>query len=563
MANEVEPITAATECGPVRGFVSSDGIANYRSIPYAKSPVGALRWQPPVPLTRASGCWMGTLDVSAFAPACLQSAVYGTGGTSSEDCLKLHVWAPNATGPLPVIVWLHGGGLLEGSSFSIQSGYEAVARLPLSMRAIVIGVEYRLGVAGWLALDALAARDSRGGGLVGNYGLLDVLEALRWTRRNVAHFGGDPGRVTVCGQSSGGSLIFALLASPASHGLVQSAISLSGSPRLNSTTAEAASYWHRRVLDRTRCAKTAPAEQAACLLSLNATELLRAAPPEWHADVFGIGVFARTFQYAPLLLIDGPGGVLPRPYVDHEGRPPAYLDANVTLVVGATAQEGDFAPTDDVRTLSPAGLAAFLRNRLRSSLGSSLVEEVIAVYLRSSARPFEPQRLYSEIVADATVVCPNFYLAAAWQSARAAGAAAPIFAYRASQRLSKPFCVLRDREFSPPYCPQYSFHASDMFAWLRPRRSAHFNYSFDEADASYGELIARDFAAIVRHGSTRPSGWRWCATPASPPLRDGLPHDFAANELRLPTTPVQPTHKRNECALWLGHGFYERIGLIN
>ena len=96
---------------------------------------------------------------------------------------------------------------------------------------------------------------------------------------------------------------------------------------------------------------------------MQCTELLRATPPEWHADVFGIGVFARAFQYAPLLLIDGPGGVLPGPYVDRDGRPPAYLDANVTLIVGATAQEGDFAPTDDVRALSPGGLAAFLRSR--------------------------------------------------------------------------------------------------------------------------------------------------------------------------------------------------------
>ena len=134
--------------------------------------------------------------------------------------------------------------------------------------------------------------------------------------------------MTVCGQSSGGSLVFALLASPASRGLLQRGISLSGSPRLNSTTAEAAAVWHRDVVRRTRCAPLLDAANhpargdgapnpllADCLLSLDETELLASTPPNWHADVFGVGVFDPAFAYAPLLLVDGPGGVLPQPYV--------------------------------------------------------------------------------------------------------------------------------------------------------------------------------------------------------------------------------------------------------
>ena len=100
-------------------------------------------------------------------------------------------------------------------------------------------------------------------------------------------------------------------------------------------------------------------------------------------------------------------------------------------------------------------------------------------------------------------------------------------------------------------------------AYTRPTQLIELEGEPDAVGEAYGELIGRDFAALVGHGETRPSGWRRCASPASLPSRDGLPDDFAANELRLPANPVLPTHKRTECALWLGNGFYERIGLIN
>ena len=234
MASASSPTVVMTSCGAVRGLSLPSNVTSYRSIPYAESPTGNLRWQPPMPCTT----WPGTRDATAYRPACLQKAHYGTPSPSSEDCLNIHVSTPpTATALKPIFVWLHGGGLLEGSAFAIQSGFEAVLeRLPTALDAVVVGVEYRLGVSGWLALDALADRDHRGEGKVGNYGLLDVLAALRWVQANAKAFGGDARRVTVCGQSSGGSLVLALLASPASHGLLHRAISLSGSPRLNSTT---------------------------------------------------------------------------------------------------------------------------------------------------------------------------------------------------------------------------------------------------------------------------------------------------------------------------------------
>jgi hypothetical protein len=203
---------------------------------------------------------------------------------------------------------------------------------------------------------------------------------------------------------------------------------------------------------------------------------------------------------------------------------------------------------------------------------------------------FDPQRAYSEMVADATVVCPNFYLASSWQVALAAQAAATttrarrttgvtsttttstsantptaplhpgVVAYRATQSLSHPFCVLRDTRFSPPYCPRYAFHASDMFAWLRPNRTTDFPYTFSEADEAYGSLINARFRAVV-HGET-PRSWEGC-TGARVSTRDALPPDFTASELHLPDAPMVPGERDEACALWLGAGWYERIGLIN
>ena len=171
---------------------------------------------------------------------------------------------------------------------------------------------------------------------------------------------------------------------------------------------EASDYWHKQVVNRTRCRRhaTAGPPLAACLLSLNASELIAAQPPNWHPDAFGFGVFDSTYQYAPLLLIDGEGGVLPEPYVDASGGAPArILDVSVPLILGSTAEEGDFAPTDDVRNSSRAELGAFVTSRLRRFIDEALVMKLVDHYVKDHASsPFEPQRIYSEMVADATVV---------------------------------------------------------------------------------------------------------------------------------------------------------------
>ncbi len=211
--------------GSLRGSVES-GAAIFRGIPYAVSPVANLRWRPPQPAAK----WAGTRDAIKFGPACPQSPdspvmMVGPVGASSEDCLTLNVWKPAGAAvgaKLPVMVWIHGGGFFTGSGSEQQfDGAPYVAR-----GVVFVTINYRLGRLGFFAHPALDAEHPAEPH--GNYGLMDQIAALKWVRSDIAAFGGDPGNVTVFGESAGGISILALMASPLGQGLFQKAIVESG-----------------------------------------------------------------------------------------------------------------------------------------------------------------------------------------------------------------------------------------------------------------------------------------------------------------------------------------------
>ena len=212
-----------TPAGAVRG--AKDGsIGVFKGIPYAQAPMGDLRWKPPVALPR----WSGERAASAFGPACIQpqggpANIY-TGADKlpvSEDCLTLNVWQPAKAKKAPVFIWIHGGALVGGSSREpLYDGRHLAER-----GAVVVSINYRLGVLGWMAHPELSAESSEG--ISGNYGLLDQVAALKWVRDNIAAFGGDPDNVTIAGESAGGLSVMYLMASPAPRGLFDKAIAQS------------------------------------------------------------------------------------------------------------------------------------------------------------------------------------------------------------------------------------------------------------------------------------------------------------------------------------------------
>ncbi len=221
---------AHTTLGDLSG--SSDGdVHAFKGVPYAAPPIGPLRWKPPQP----AATWTGTRNATQFGADCMQKPATGSRAPAiSEDCLTLNIWAPASAERLPIMVWVYGGGFVEGSaSLPLYDG-EALAR----RGAIVVSLNYRTGVFGFLAHRGLAAESPNHS--AGNYGILDVVEALRWIKRNAGAFGGDTTRVTVFGESAGASMLDLLLVSPMSEGLVQQAILESpGAMRPLSTLAQA------------------------------------------------------------------------------------------------------------------------------------------------------------------------------------------------------------------------------------------------------------------------------------------------------------------------------------
>ncbi len=221
-APPTDPLVVAAPAGAVRGRAEGD-IRAFKGIPYAAPPVGEMRWRPPAPLAP----WTGVRNAAQFGAACVQPTpgapnIYSQDlGVTSEDCLTLNVWSPSAADKTPVVVWIHGGSLSAGSSK--ERLYDGV-RLA-SEGVVVVSINYRLGVLGYLAHPDLSAESAAG--LSGNYGLMDQIQALRWVQQNIAAFGGDPANVTIAGESAGGLSVMYLMASPYARGLFSKAIAQS------------------------------------------------------------------------------------------------------------------------------------------------------------------------------------------------------------------------------------------------------------------------------------------------------------------------------------------------
>ncbi|WP_448663682.1 carboxylesterase/lipase family protein [Sphingomonas sp. CJ20] len=214
--------TVEAPAGVVQGSLEK-GLHVFRGVPYAQPPVGAMRWRPPGELP----AWQGVRKATAFGPACVQPRPQTAGiytdppERMDEDCLTLNIWAPRTAAKLPVVVWIHGGALVSGYGHAaMYDGARMAGR-----GVLVVSINYRLGILGYLAHPALSAES--GEGISGNYGLLDQIAALRWVKRNIAAFGGDPANVTIAGESAGGLSVMYLMASPAARGLFHRAIAQS------------------------------------------------------------------------------------------------------------------------------------------------------------------------------------------------------------------------------------------------------------------------------------------------------------------------------------------------
>jgi para-nitrobenzyl esterase len=257
-AATTEPVR--TDAGALSGTTGASGeIRAFKGIPYAAPPTGGLRWKAPQPVAH----WDGVRKAEEFGPRCMQAARGNQQPAPSEDCLYLNVWtgAQSATERRPVMVFTYGGSFTGGSGSEPRYDGEALAKKGV----VAITYNYRLGPFGWLAHPELT-RES-GHNASGNQGLADAIAALQWVQKNVAAFGGDPRRVTIFGESAGGIIVAALVASPESKGLFQRAIS------------ESASWMGTRMVPTPTLAQAeADAVKAAASIGVHSLAEMRAKP---------------------------------------------------------------------------------------------------------------------------------------------------------------------------------------------------------------------------------------------------------------------------------------------
>jgi len=340
-----------TREGAVRG-VRAAGVDRFLGIPYAVAPVGERRWQPPEPHPR----WKGVRDATQFGAHCPQGASPFGLASATEDCLFLNVFMPahgdgaeESGNHLPVMVWFHGGALLVGES----DDYDPV-RL-VAKGVVVVTVNYRLGVLGFLAHPAFTAESPDHAS--GNYGLMDQQEALRWVQRNIARFRGDPGRVTIFGESAGGLSVHSHLASPGSAGLFHGAIIESGAYALSQPSLAQAEALGSAVAALLGCTD----QSAACLRAASVPALLSAFAalklPTVLPDVDGkvltqtIGAAFGAGQFNRVPVIEGSN--------HDEWR--LFVALNIDLVTGPLAPAqytGSIAATLGVPLTTAAALSA-------------------------------------------------------------------------------------------------------------------------------------------------------------------------------------------------------------
>ena len=333
-----------TAYGPVLG-AETDGAYVWLGLPYARPPLGELRWRAPEP----PQAWAAPLAALRFGPSCAQAGRFyspapdeqpfglavreGFGKpVGSEDCLSLNIWRPASTAAhLPVLVFIHGGSNISG--YSADPSYNGRA-LALKANAVVVSINYRLGLFGWLNLPALktgsALDDS------GNFGNLDQLAALRFVQKNIAGFGGDAGNVTLVGQSAGAVNTWALLVSPLATGLFHKAVPLSGGLLFSSTSA-AQSYAERLLAAALQADGLASdaASAAAYIAAHSKAELsdyLRAKPAE---ALLKLVIANPAWGNFPNVIKDG--YVVP---LDPLAQVKAGRYAKLPLLVGNTRDEG-------------------------------------------------------------------------------------------------------------------------------------------------------------------------------------------------------------------------------
>jgi len=530
-----QTVVVATTNGPVRGvFQAADNTTSWRGIPFAEPPVGALRFADPAPLNRT---WTTPLDASRWSAGCMARCPITSfpkpelmcAATVSEDCLYLNVYSPSdfdthGAGPLPVIVFIHGGNYKYGASgVPIYDG----ADLARNERVVVVTLNYRLGVFGALYT----------GSVRGNFQTKDQRMALRWVQANIRGFGGDPTRVTITGQSAGAFSVATHLSSPLSWPLFQRAIIVSNPFAIPAWNPESGLQLGERLLRNVSCPDSGGVDELACLRALSAEQLLTASALDFTKKPDHL--LEMAMPWCPV--VDGTDELPMQPQQ-------AMLTGKfnrVPILFGTVANES----VQFVYDASPAPMNGVeYYAMLDMVFGFDNLTSIDGVYGKLPAKDWSDARLFlSRPMTDYVFYCVGRAMGAAMT--RHAPTYMWLFDYASS---------LNQWIFGKymPWCVTNVCHAQDLAFIFNPFRWAHLdNVSYEipsptAAETGLAHFVQRAWGNFARTGDPNPlpQGITW-------PRFDG-----AANNLvnySIPPHVIQ-NYRHDECALWDKFGYFRR-----
>nr|XP_060615318.1 cholinesterase-like [Anolis sagrei ordinatus]XP_060615319.1 cholinesterase-like [Anolis sagrei ordinatus] len=519
-----DDLVVDTSSGPIKGktlTIGSGSVRAYLGIPYAEPPLGKLRFQKPLPHQP----WSQNFEATDFGNACLQQTLPQTPETKignpnrplSEDCLFLNIWVPHLqpSVPIPILVWIHGGGFIAGtSSLDVYSG----ASLAVTENIIVASMNYRLGSLGFLSMPPA---------IPGNMGLWDQHLALTWIKENAAAFGGDPNRVTIFGHSAGGASVGYHLLSPKSEPLFSQAVLQSGVPNaiwawIHPEKAKNKSLELSQLLG---CGEGNENEIVSCLQKKDAMEF-----PQHEVSLLHKSDFILDFIFVPTtdgdFLTDHPQRLLDSQHVQIK-----------PILTGVTSDEGVFL----VDFLSLASNHSQITREqfmkvLRMTVRNATEEDIQAVAQKYSGEIHGPAKYRSVFVqssSDYFFVCP-----AAEFAAQIRKAGSPVYVY------------LFAHHTSGAIWPEWAgaSHGAELIYLLGNFKAAfEANKTHTEAEAVLSRRIMRYWAEFARTGN--PTG-------SERKEVEWLPYNAAQqNFLRLSTEPAQvmPVSPARHCGLFKTH----------
>jgi len=464
-----DPLTIDTDRGPVHG-ARVGGVRQFLGIPYAAPPVGSLRWRPPEP----PAPWTAPLDATNAGARCPQVLPVVNVRLGDESCLFVNVFSPDPPPDrrAPVMVWIHGGGFTVGSGMD-----DDPTRLVARTGVVAVTINYRLGQLGFLAHPALTAEHPQHAG--GNLGIEDQQAALRWVKRNIAAFGGDPRKVTIFGESAGGISVCAQLLSRGGRGLFHRAISESGPCLLPFPTLAAAEAQGVRFATALGCADAA--DVLACLRSKPALDVLAALPPD---PTF---LFDRSANWLPT----SDGVVLP---ADPVGALRRGRFHRVPMIVGANRDEGRLFVGLAFNAMGHALAADRWAAEVDAYFGPTAGPQVRARYPLESYP--DPGAAFGQAIGDAILRCPSV------ESARMIARHVPVYEYQ-YDHAPNPFIL------PMPGIDLGAFHSAELpYVFAGPVLSSG-NIVFTPAEDQLVDDVTGAWTRLAAHGRPGGAGLRW------------------------------------------------------